>query len=103
MSQYYDPWAHATHIFFKRIFQFFGLTFILGTIMWFGWVHFYFEFGILDATSFAISSDGSGIKALLIMCFVFAGVITGWKFTWLIGSRKHKGDNHYRGSRIQND
>jgi hypothetical protein len=103
MSNYYDPWQHAIHIFLKRIIQYIALTITLGFLAWYGWVHFHFGVGIWDATKLAISSEASALKALLIMCFVCAGVITGWLFTWLIGSRKQKSDNHYRGSRINND
>lgn len=103
MSNYYDPWQHAIHIFVKRIFQFIALTIFLGFLSWYAWLHFYFEYGIWDATKLAVSGEVKSLKALLLMCFVNAGVITGWLFTWLIKSRKQTGDNHYRGSRIQNN
>ena len=103
MTQYYDPWQHAVKIFVNRIFQFIALTIFLGFLTWYAWLHFYFEIEIWETTKQAVMGNAGLLKALLLMCFVSSGLITGWLFSWLIVSRKQKGDNHYRGSSIQNN
>lgn len=102
MSNDYDPWQHNIHIFFKRIFQFIGLTIFLGFLTWYAWLHFYFEIGIWDATKQIFKAEPSLFKALFTMCFIIAATITSWLFTWLMRNKNQKGDNHYRGSHLQN-
>ena len=103
MSNYYDPWQHAINIFVKRIFQFIALTILLSFFIWYFWVHYYFEIALWDASKQVFKDGTSLLKALFTMCFISAGTITGWLFTWLIRRLKNKNDNHYRGSRIDND
>jgi hypothetical protein len=103
MSNYYDPWLHAIEIFIRRITQFIVLTLILGFLIWWAWLHFYFDVGILDVTKKAFTGEAGMLRAFLIMCFACSGLIAGWLFSWLMRDSRQKGENYHRGSRIQNN
>ena len=100
MSNYYDPWAHAIQIFFTRLFQFILLTLILGFLVWYAWLHFYFEAAFFSNTKKTIFGDSELIKATFIMCFACSGLFTSLLFSWLMVGRSQKGELHHRGSRM---
>lgn len=102
MSKYYDPWIHALEIFTTRLIQFLGLVLVLGLLIWWAWLHFYFDVDVLATTKATFSRKGGLLLALLSMCFVTSALIVGWLFSWLIRKIKPKNENHYRGSRLQN-
>lgn len=103
MSKYYDPWAHKMQIGFTRFFQFIFLTLILGLVIWYFWVSRYFEADLWDYTKEAMFGDSKFLKALFKMCFLSSALFSLLIFTLLMRGKSQTGDNHYRGSRINND
>lgn len=103
MSNYYDPWLHAIEIFIRRIIQFIALTLILGFLIWWAWLHFYFDVEILVITKKVVTGEAGLLRAFFLTCFVSSTLVTGWFFSWLMSVTRKKNENHHRGARIQNN
>lgn len=105
MSNYYDPWAHAVHLFFTRVLQFVVLSALLTVAIWAALLSWHFpdsSWTALARWSWDIArSDNRHWKAVFVLCMVNATVLVGWLFTTIsLLSRLRGGDRHHRGARV---
>ncbi len=105
MSNFYDPWAHAVHLFFTRLMQFAILSALLGLAVWAGLLHWYFA----DSTWTELAHWSWDIarhsnrhwQGVFALCMTVAALLVGWLFTTLIlVGRLQGGERHHRGARV---
>ncbi|MCE4538232.1 hypothetical protein LXT12_13320 [Pelomonas sp. P7] len=104
MSNYYDPWAHAIHLFFSRLVQFLLLSLLLGLAVWCGLLHWVFEAdwrAVATSTWAMTSITDPRWRVILGQSLAIGVLLSGWLFTWLLGrSRLRRGERHHRGARV---
>ena len=104
MSDFYDPWQHAIHLFLTRVLQFLLLSVVFGLGIWASLLHWYFDTSWLEAARWAWSTvhDTNKVWRSVIGLCILAGVLlTACLFTWLIQrSRLPGGERFHRGARV---
>lgn len=104
MSNYYDPWAHAMHLFLSRLVQFLALSLLLGLAVWANLLHLVFEADwktVATSTWAMWSSTDLMWRVILAQSLVIGTLLTAWLFTWLLGrARLRRGERHHRGARV---
>lgn len=104
MSNYYDPWMHAVHIFFSRLVQFLLLSLALGLATWAGLLHLVFkaDWHMVASSTWAMWSSTDALwRVILAQAMAIGALVTAWLFTWLLGrSRLRRGERHHRGARV---
>ncbi|MBX9848735.1 MAG: hypothetical protein K2X64_05535 [Rhodocyclaceae bacterium] len=100
---YYDPWSHAIKIFFTRLLQFILLSVILGSLVWYALLRWYFGISFIETSQEAILGDSIALRTIFALCICNGALLTGWLFTWLTmrwPSRNRGDDRHNRGARV---
>ncbi|MBB5206464.1 hypothetical protein HNQ51_003811 [Inhella inkyongensis] len=104
MSNYYDPWMHAVHLFFSRLVQFLLLSLVLGLATWAGLLHLVFEadWRTVASSTWAMWGSTDALwRVILAQAMTIGALVTACLFIWLLGrSRLRRGDRHHRGARV---
>ena len=104
MSNYYDPWMHAIHLFFSRLVQFVLLSLLFGLAVWAGLLRLVFEadWRMVATSTWAMWSSTELLWRVVFFQSLAAGaLVTAWLFTWLITrARLRRGERHHRGARV---
>ena len=107
MSNHYDPWMHAFHLFLSRVLQFVLLTLVFGLAWWAGLLCVAFHVELVDVprqTWLVVMHEDVMPRAILGQSLVIGALMTGWLFTWLRArARLRRGDRHHRGTRVVYD
>lgn len=104
MSNYYDPWAHAMHLFFSRSLQFLALSLLLGLAVWASLLHVVFDASwkeVARSTWSMWRSTDPLWRTILAQSLAIGTLLAAWLFTWLITrARLRRGERHHRGARV---
>lgn len=107
MSNYYDPWAHAMHLFFSRSLQFLALSLLLGLAVWANLLHLVFEADWKTVATLTWSMWRSTDPlwwVIVAQSMAIGALLAAWLFTWLLGrARLRRGERHHRGARVIDD
>jgi hypothetical protein len=104
---HYDPWAHASHLFQRRLAQYLLLSIGLGLAQWAALLHWLLgaDFAQIVRVTMTVGDPKNVmLAALLCQALALGALVAGVLFAWLLRRGGMRGgERHLRGARVQDE